>query len=167
MQKTDYAGLIRRTWQDEGLAGAVAKLPLERKFKLETVREVRHPSPPVLSTFAGECEQFWVRWSPGCPSVGVPVMAHLDISGGHCMCYTIVREGGGGDTGASWRTQPHLREEHTSCKSAREGYYTKVDKLQLWSALSSRLHHLNEDPFMVLVCQLSSSFKGRESRCRW
>lgn len=41
MQKTDYSGLIRRILQDEGLAGAVAKLPLERKFKLETVKEVR------------------------------------------------------------------------------------------------------------------------------
>lgn len=40
VQKTDYSGLIRRTLQNEGLAGAVQKLPLERKFKLETVREV-------------------------------------------------------------------------------------------------------------------------------
>lgn len=41
MQKTDYSGLIRRILQDEGLAGAVQKLPLERKFKLETVKDVR------------------------------------------------------------------------------------------------------------------------------
>jgi hypothetical protein len=41
VQKTDYSGMIRKTLQDEGLAGAVQKLPLERKFKLETVREVR------------------------------------------------------------------------------------------------------------------------------
>lgn len=41
LQKTDYAGLIRRTFQDEGLAGAVSKLPLEKKFKLEIVKEVQ------------------------------------------------------------------------------------------------------------------------------
>lgn len=40
LQKTDYSGLIRRILQDEGLAGAVAKLPLERKFKLDSVKEV-------------------------------------------------------------------------------------------------------------------------------
>ena len=39
-QTTDYAGFIRRAFMDEGLMGTVAKLPLERKFKLEHVKEV-------------------------------------------------------------------------------------------------------------------------------
>jgi hypothetical protein len=41
LQTTDYAGYIRRAFMDEGLMGTVAKLPLERKFKLEHVKEVR------------------------------------------------------------------------------------------------------------------------------
>ena len=40
MQTTDYAGYIRRAFMSEGLMGTVAKLPLERKFKLEHVKEV-------------------------------------------------------------------------------------------------------------------------------
>ena len=40
-QTTDYAGYIRRAFMHEGLMGTVAKLPLERKFKLEHVKEVR------------------------------------------------------------------------------------------------------------------------------
>ena len=40
MQTTDYAGFIRRAFMDEGLMGVVAKLPLERNFKLEHVKEV-------------------------------------------------------------------------------------------------------------------------------
>ncbi len=40
MQTTDYAGYIRRAFMDEGLMGVVAKLPLERNFKLEHVKEV-------------------------------------------------------------------------------------------------------------------------------
>lgn len=41
VQKTDYSGLIRRILQDEGLAGQVQKLPLERKFRLDSVKDVR------------------------------------------------------------------------------------------------------------------------------
>lgn len=40
MQTTDYAGYIRRAFMSDGLMGTVAKLPLERKFKLEHVKEV-------------------------------------------------------------------------------------------------------------------------------
>ena len=40
VQTTDYAGFIRRAFMDEGLMGVVAKLPLERNFKLEHVKEV-------------------------------------------------------------------------------------------------------------------------------
>ena len=40
VQTTDYAGYIRRAFMSEGLMGTVAKLPLERKFKLEHVKEV-------------------------------------------------------------------------------------------------------------------------------
>jgi hypothetical protein len=45
-QTTDYAGYIRRAFMDEGLMGVVAKLPLERNFKLEHVKEVRAPTTP-------------------------------------------------------------------------------------------------------------------------
>ena len=41
VQTTDYAGYIRRAFMADGLMGTVAKLPLERKFKLEHVKEVR------------------------------------------------------------------------------------------------------------------------------
>ena len=40
MQTTDYAGYIRRAFMDEGLQGIVAKMPLERNFKLDHVKEV-------------------------------------------------------------------------------------------------------------------------------
>ncbi|EIE26899.1 hypothetical protein COCSUDRAFT_64712 [Coccomyxa subellipsoidea C-169] len=40
VETTDYAGFIRRAFMDEGLMGVVAKLPLERNFKLEHVKEV-------------------------------------------------------------------------------------------------------------------------------
>ncbi|BDA43116.1 Dynamin-2B [Coccomyxa sp. Obi] len=40
VETTDYAGYIRRAFMDEGLMGTVAKLPLERNFKLEHVKEV-------------------------------------------------------------------------------------------------------------------------------
>ncbi|KAK9915279.1 hypothetical protein WJX75_007044 [Coccomyxa subellipsoidea] len=40
VETTDYAGYIRRAFMDEGLMGVVAKLPLERNFKLEHVKEV-------------------------------------------------------------------------------------------------------------------------------
>ena len=39
-QSTDYAGYIRRAFTSEGLQGAVQKLPLERNFKLDHVKEV-------------------------------------------------------------------------------------------------------------------------------
>lgn len=39
-QTTDYAGFIRRAFMGDGLMGTVAKLPLERNFKLEHVKEV-------------------------------------------------------------------------------------------------------------------------------
>lgn len=48
MQKTDYAGVIRKTFQDEGLAGAVSRIPLERKFKLDSVKEVIYSPPSLL-----------------------------------------------------------------------------------------------------------------------
>ena len=39
-QSTDYAGYIRRAFTSEGLQGAVQRLPLERNFKLDHVKEV-------------------------------------------------------------------------------------------------------------------------------
>lgn len=48
MQTTDYAGYIRRAFMDEGLMGVVAKLPLERNFKLEHVKEVDPYHPVAL-----------------------------------------------------------------------------------------------------------------------
>ena len=44
MQTTDYAGYIRRAFMDEGLQGVVAKMPLERNFKLDHVKEVHMPA---------------------------------------------------------------------------------------------------------------------------
>ena len=40
-QSTDYAATIRRTFQYEGLQGAVEALPLEKRFKLNSVKDVR------------------------------------------------------------------------------------------------------------------------------
>ncbi|KAK9826828.1 hypothetical protein WJX81_004888 [Elliptochloris bilobata] len=40
IDSTDYAGYIRRAFTSEGLQGAVQKLPLERNFKLDHVKEV-------------------------------------------------------------------------------------------------------------------------------
>ena len=71
LQKTDYAGLIRRTFQDEGLAGAVSKLPLEKKFKLEIVKEVRTCSMFLLNVASTKhthgTNVFWLH--PGCQGV--------------------------------------------------------------------------------------------------
>lgn len=42
MQSVDYSAFIRQAFNgDKGLAGAITKLPLEKKFRLQTVKEVR------------------------------------------------------------------------------------------------------------------------------
>ena len=43
LQSTDYAATIRRTFQYDGLQGAVESLPLEKRFKLASVKDVRPP----------------------------------------------------------------------------------------------------------------------------
>ena len=40
VQSTDYAATIRRAFQHDGLQGAVDGLPLERRFKLQNVKDV-------------------------------------------------------------------------------------------------------------------------------
>ncbi|KAK9789380.1 hypothetical protein WJX73_005043 [Symbiochloris irregularis] len=40
VESSDYSGLIRRAFQHEGLQGAISQLPLERKFKLQMVKDV-------------------------------------------------------------------------------------------------------------------------------
>lgn len=41
MQSVDYSAFIRQAFNgDKGLAGAITKLPLEKKFRLQTVKEV-------------------------------------------------------------------------------------------------------------------------------
>ena len=41
LQSVDYSAFIRQAFNgDKGLAGAITKLPLEKKFRLQTVKEV-------------------------------------------------------------------------------------------------------------------------------
>jgi hypothetical protein len=40
LQTTEKAGLIRQAFMGEGLQGAIARMPLERNFKLDHVKEV-------------------------------------------------------------------------------------------------------------------------------
>lgn len=41
IQSVDYSAFIRQAFNgDKGLAGAITKLPLEKKFRLQTVKEV-------------------------------------------------------------------------------------------------------------------------------
>ena len=52
-QSTDYAATIRRAFQHDGLQGAVDALPLERRFKLSNVKDVRPSAAPrrLLAAF--------------------------------------------------------------------------------------------------------------------
>lgn len=81
-QSTDYAGYIRRAFASEGLQGAVQRLPLERNFKLDHVKEARaRPSRP----------------GAGAPSLGFALRACREVS--H-------RGGGGGRPGACAQAGP-------------------------------------------------------------
>lgn len=52
VQSTDYSGFIRREFSDEGLAGKIRMLPLEKHFRLDNVKSVS-PHAPSLCAEAG------------------------------------------------------------------------------------------------------------------
>ena len=55
VQSTDYAATIRRTFQYEGLQGAVEALPLEKRFKLSNVKDVRPTGCVYMLMHAARC----------------------------------------------------------------------------------------------------------------
>ena len=66
-QSVDYSAFIRQAFNgDKGLAGAITKLPLEKKFRLQTVKEVgvhTENGKPAACLAGRHCKQ---RTSPFC-----------------------------------------------------------------------------------------------------
>ncbi len=58
VQSVDYSAFIRQAFNgDKGLAGAITKLPLEKKFRLQTVKEVPALKMPCIDAHATDMLQ--------------------------------------------------------------------------------------------------------------